>query len=228
MEMRKSTPILPGVWTLPLAGLLWIGTILLRGPVPDPSGDATTFARTVASTSYLAAWLGIIAALVLVFFGIFALYAHFADGARRLALAAMVLSVAGAGLVLPLFGIFGFAYPALGEAYLEGQTGVVDVAAGFFGGPLILLYATVSGLLYSTGFIAFGVAIWRSRILPKWSAVPFALSAPLLAFPLTFTLEVLGAVLLAVSGTVIALGVRRQTSAAPVLDPPTREAAAKG
>lgn len=227
--MQNPTSILRGVSALPIAGLLWIATILLRGPVPDPSGDAATFAQTVASTSYLAAWLGITAALVLVLFGVFALYAYFAgSGVHRLAFAAMVSSIAGAALVLPLFGIFGFAYPALGEAYLEGQTGVVDVAAAIFAGPLILLYATVSGLLYSAGLVAFGVAIWRSRTLPKWSAVPFALSAPLLAFPLTFALEILGAILLAASGAAIAWSVRRQTSAVAVANPATLEATAKG
>jgi hypothetical protein len=65
------------------------------------------------------------------------------------------------------------------------------------------------------GVILFAIAIWRHGRLPKWTGVLFALSLPLLAFPVTFTTELLGAVLLLISAGVIALKVWQESGAGP-------------
>jgi hypothetical protein len=53
------------------------------------------------------------------------------------------------------------------------------------------------------GAILFGVAIWRDGRLPKWTGVVFAISVALLAVPLTFATELLGAILLLASAGVM-------------------------
>ncbi len=41
-------------------------------------------------------------------------------------------------------------------------------------GTPVIVTALVSGLLYSTGTILFGIAVWRSATLPKWAGVLYA------------------------------------------------------
>ena len=65
-------------------------------------------------------------------------------------------------------------------------------------------------LLYVAGFVLWGVAVWRSGVLPKWAGVLVALHAPLLVFgPLSVVGPVVGALLALVGGGWIALSVLR-------------------
>jgi hypothetical protein len=71
----------------------------------------------------------------------------------------------------------------------------------------------MSFLLYSAGFILFGVAIWRSGALPGWAGVLLAVRAPLVAGPFSLVEQVLGSLLAVVGGGWIALSVLRQPAA---------------
>ncbi|MCA1737556.1 MAG: hypothetical protein LC740_01625, partial [Actinobacteria bacterium] len=71
----------------------------------------------------------------------------------------------------------------------------------------------LAGLLYSIGFILFGVAIWRSETLPKWAGVLLPVAGLPLAVPADIPgLNILGTVLLIVVGGWIALSILRQPS----------------
>jgi hypothetical protein len=56
----------------------------------------------------------------------------------------------------------------------------MTMAAAFFGSPAIYMFVPVI-VLYSAGFLLFGVAIWRSGVLRKGAAISLALHAPLLS-----------------------------------------------
>ena len=71
----------------------------------------------------------------------------------------------------------------------------------------------MSWLLYSAGFILFGVAIWRSGALPKWAGVLIAAHAPLISGPFSIVGSVVGILLAVVGGGWIALGVLRNPPA---------------
>jgi hypothetical protein len=95
----------------------------------------------------------------------------------------------------------------VGRLYLQGQTSIIQIAvAGFFAGP-VLSVLFPSGLLGAIGSILFGIATWRSRALPRWWSIPFALAIILIAFAPAFSYapEVLGAVCALARGGWIAL-----------------------
>src|SRR5918996_489087 len=125
-----------GVWALPLYGLLTLWTTFTHQP--DPNADFEAYARYVSTTNYLVG-----------------------GRAGRLALFALLSSVAGNALILTIFGMSTFATPAVGRAYLAGQQGVVEVNQDILG-VLLVVTALLGGLLYSVGTILFGIAIWRS------------------------------------------------------------------
>jgi hypothetical protein len=161
-------------------GGLTVGGSENLDPVANPEG----FAHAVGSTGYAVGTLGITTGVALSVFGVFALFAYLAGGpARRWALAATVFSVAGSTLILPVFGVLTFAVPAVARAYLEGQQKALEMTERFLSTQLAA-WALVASLFYVSGSILFGVAMWRSATLPKWAAIPYALSAPLLTFPL--------------------------------------------
>ncbi len=210
MERKGNQRIRVGALALPLAGALFLVTILVRGLIVEPGVDPAAFARTAGSAGFRAGMLGITLIGVLMLFGILALYGHLANGpVDRPVLAGMILSLTGMGLVLPIFGVLTFAYPAAATVYGQGHEEALDVALRFSAGPFVP-FAILSGLVYSIGALVLGVAIWRSRSLPRWSAIPYAVSAPLLAFPLGLVLEVTGAALLAIAGIALALSIWRQ------------------
>jgi hypothetical protein len=204
------------VLNLPVAGLIFTIFIWLRGPYVDPAVDPEGFARAATSQWFTFSWLAIMAGLVLLIFGYFSLYFYVFLAERPLSRPAFVaMALAGAGIAasIPLGGFMAFAAPAIGELYLQGQESVMQVAVNATGGLPTLLVMVPAGLCGTAGAVLFGVVVWRSGTLPRWTAVPFGLQAPLLAFTatLSFPAEVLGAVLLLVSGAGIAWSVVRRS-----------------
>jgi hypothetical protein len=196
----------------PGAGGLAYGSSANLHPAANPEGFAGAFGSPV----YAVGALMIVAGLVISVFGLFALLAYLGAGpGRRWALAAFVPSVLGTALILPVFGVLAFALPALARAYSGGQQGALGLVGAIAGGPLLAGWALAAGALYVVGSALFAVAVWRSRSLPRWSGVPYALSAPLLVVPsgggwASLSLGFLG-LALAVGGTGwIAAGVRRE------------------
>jgi hypothetical protein len=139
---------------------------------PDHNADFEAYARYVSTTSYLVEHLfGSILGVMLAIFGAVALSIYLSS--RRSALVGMVTSVAGHILILTILGMSTFATPDVGRAYLEGQRNIVEVNQDILGAPVIGT-ALLGGLLYSTGTILFGVAMWRSATLPRWAGVHYA------------------------------------------------------
>jgi len=68
-------------------------------------------------------------------------------------------------------------------------------------------------LAYSAGLILFGVAIWRSGVLPRWAGVLVAIHAPLISGLCSVGLSLVGVVLGLVGDGWIALSVTRNPNA---------------
>ncbi len=166
--------------------------------------------RAIISAGYFVSQLvGNGLALTLLIFGVVALFAYLANsGERALALGAMVLSICGISLTLTSLGVFAYVVPALSRSYLNGNPESIRILDYIFAGPLGTIL-TLIFLLYSAGFILFGVAIWRSGALPRWAGVLVAVHAPLISGPFSIAGSVVGALLAFVGGGWVAMSVLR-------------------
>jgi hypothetical protein len=217
MARRNSDGLIRlGVLTLPLAGLLALIGLYSISQLGTGGILATSDNQAIVSSGYFVSELvGNGLALTLLIFGVLALYAYLATTrVRALALGAMVLSIFGIALQLIELGVFAYTIPALSRSFLNGNPESVRILDYIFSGP-IRITATLALLLYLAGFILWGVAIWRSGVLPKWAGVLVALHAPLLGLgPLDSGVAlVVGALLALVGGGWIALSVLRSAPA---------------
>ena len=169
--------------------------------------------HTTLSEDALVSILGAILAV----FGVIALGAYLASSrSGRLALLAMVLSVAGHCLVLTIFGFSTIISPVIGRLYLEGQPAAMEVNEAIFSSPAFGFLVVPGLLFYVVGAILFGVAIWRSGMLPKWAGVLYAPTGLLIAAGVLIgAAQTLGSALLVVAGGWIAWSLMRQPSSQP-------------
>lgn len=226
LRQRAPNLIRFGILTLPLAGLLALLGLVGNIRLPDPRTDPEQAARYFSSTFYFVSqFAGNVVGPSLLIFGVIALTAYLYDTrARNLALAGMIPSLLGIALVLSVAGLAAYALPAVGRAYLDGQLATAgpgaqqsarELVTAILGSPARHVFMLVF-LLYSAGFVLFGVAIWRSGVLRKGAAISLALHAPLLS---SFTrtepnwASILGALMFIVGGTLISVDVFRAASA---------------
>jgi hypothetical protein len=171
--------------------------------------------RAIVSTGYfLSVFLGNVLALTVLIFGVVvALYAYFANSRQKaLALGAMISSIVGIALILSRLGVLAYTIPALSRSFLNGNPESIRISDAIFAGPLGMV-ETISLLFYSVGFVLFGVATWRSEVLPRWAGVLIAVHAPLVAGPFSVVGSVVGSLLAVVGGGWSALSVLRNPSA---------------
>jgi hypothetical protein len=216
MAPRSSDGLIRlGMLALPLAGLLALVGLYSSFQLGTGGILATGNNQAIVSSGYFVSQLvGNALALTLLIFGVMALYAYLANsGVGALALGAMVLSIFGIALTLTGVGVFAYAIPALSRSFLEGNTESIRVLDYMFAGPFETI-GTLTLLLYSVGFILFGVAIWLSGVLPKWAGVLVAVHAPLISGPFGMVGPVVGALMALVGGGWIALSVLRSPPAA--------------
>ncbi len=162
-----------GLWTLPVYGLVTAWSAIRARP--DPQRDPAAWARLVSSDSYqLSHLLGSTVATMLAIFGVFALGCALANcRSGRLALAAMAMTVAGTVLLLVPAAVSNFTAPAIGRAYLGGWDGALYLEY-----PAALSWAFLLGLLLAApGHVLLGIAVWKSKTLPRWSGFLWAAGA---------------------------------------------------
>lgn len=93
---------------------------------------------------------------------------------ERLMLRSVVLSWLGVGLTLPYYGAEVFGIYAIGQkALTEQNTDLVSLANEIRFGPGFPLILT-GLLLLAIASVMVAAAVWKSRIMPKWSGIPFA------------------------------------------------------
>ena len=213
---RSGSLIRLGILAQPAAGLLGLVGLISRYNVPNPRVDPEAAARFASSSYYFASqFAGNVVGLTLLIFGILALTAFLSETrVRGLALAAMILSIAGIAPILSALGVTTYALPVLGRAYLGGQSDALVIVHTIFHNPLRVIFV-LAFFSYGAGFILFCVAIWRSGVLRKGAAISLGLHAPLVSSfvrPQPSPVVVLGALLFILGSTLIALDVLRGTS----------------
>src|SRR2546427_8925147 len=115
-----------GVFALPCSGLLGTISVLLPGVFINPSVDPEGFAQASGSIG-AGNMLGIVA-LVLWLVGIQALYSFLAGvSVGRWAVVALIFFFFGIGFFLPFAGIFAFAAPRSGRAYLKATKNAITL-----------------------------------------------------------------------------------------------------
>ena len=221
MSTQNTFRIRRGASALGVSALLFL-LIQLIHPALDPALNAnpsinpTLAAQVFSSPNFAISDSLYILAFPLFIFGVLTLYTYLANTNtrdERWAFVAMILSLAGAGVFLSFVGIGAFAFPASGQVYLQGKRDAIDVIQAILNGPAIL--AAISGvLLLALGALAFAVAIWRSGILPKWTAILYAFGFVLfIATPqLPQFMRILDGLLIAIGGGWLAWSIWQQTS----------------
>jgi len=216
-----------GLLGLPLFGVLTFWSSL--DPQPDPNTRFEAWSRFVTTDHYvLTHLLGSILGLILAIFGTFALGAYLSTSrAGRLGLVAVVVTVLGSALFLPLQGISTFTAPKEGQAYLAGIK-EYDKLPPIFADTVFVATSLLVIVLLFVGNVLLGVAVWRSGTLPRWAGALWA-AAAVLMYPLGIVYAVailgvqstpktvlLGALLIVIGGAWMALSVLRQPSAEAV------------
>jgi hypothetical protein len=171
-----------GAITLALSGLLFFFY-----PAVRPWHDESTVSGAITSMSagaWVAAHLFGIFALILMPLGMLALCAlsagHRGD---RMTFIGTVIMWLGAGLALPYYGAEDFALHAIARAASSGAQfdllGLVNAVR--FGAAAAVTFAAGLALLGIAG-VLLAISVWRTAILPRFSAVPLAVALVLL-FP---------------------------------------------
>jgi hypothetical protein len=215
-----------GLLGLPLYGALTFWSSL-EGQ-PDPNTQLRAWSRFVTTNGYVIGHLlGSILGLIFLIFGVFALGAYLATSrAGRLGLVAMVLTVLGSALFLPLQGIATFAAPEEGQAVLAGLE-EYEALPSIFANTVQALTGLAVILLSFVGQILVGVAVWRSGTLPKWAGALWGGANMLMYLSLVYGQTIgpastpftvpLGAVVLVISGAWMVLSVLSRPSGAPAV-----------
>ena len=167
----SATRIRAGAVAMAAAGVLFLAYPALR-PWHD-EGTVAGATASMSSVAWVTAHFFAMLGFILMPLGLLALRSALASTrAEPLALTAAVLAWIGSGLVLPYYGAEDFGLHAIaGSGPRAGLLGLVravryqPLAVTIFGAGLLLLAAAA---------IMAAVAVWRSNVLPRTSAVLFA------------------------------------------------------
>jgi hypothetical protein len=160
-----------------LAALMQVPSLFSVQPPSDPAHNRE-FALGANTASFRFATSLEIYALTPVILGMYALYAIIARRPpRRTAITGLVLTVVGAGCLLPGTGYATFVMPAAGILISQGHDqDVLLLLDQVFAEPgWILVF--LGGLLYLVGLLIMSIAVWRSRTLSRWTAGLLAAAA---------------------------------------------------
>lgn len=213
MQLPSKKRILLCLWTLPLAGVLAILSLLLRRYVVLPGEDLAEWAQTVVSSRFILAQYLYIVAYVIAFFGFWALYMVLMQRrVERLAFWGFMGTILGTGLPLTTLGLVGYASPALGRLYLQGDTHLPQVITNIAMGSSMVM-GLPGAFFYVGGCILLGVAVWKSGASAKWTGAIFALHGLLVSFGFGSSLLLtLSWICLIVSGFGFIQGVQKETA----------------
>jgi hypothetical protein len=202
MEAIVSRTGAKGRWVsfLPIAGALYLTGVLIRGPFATPSIGADRFAARASSPAYGAAYVLITAAAALSILGFVSLRERLGG---RLGTAAFAFATVGLVFLVPLFGVSGVAFPALGHAYAAGAGPVMAAAKTAANGRVAMIFFGLASL-GSIGHGLFAVASWRRRGAWRVAAIPFGVAPILMCIPFVYALEIAGCALFLVAGTMLA------------------------
>jgi hypothetical protein len=168
----SATRIRAGAVALAAGGMLFLAYPALR-----PWHDEGTIAGATASMSsaaWVAAHFFAMLGFILMPLGLLALRSALAPTrAEPLALAAAVLAWIGSGLVLPYYGAEDFGLHAIAGS-AGPRAGLLSLVHAVRYQPLAMTMFGTGLLLLAAAAIMAAVAVWRSHVLPRTSAILFA------------------------------------------------------
>ena len=167
-----ATRIRAGAVALATAGVLFLAYPALR-PWHDESTVAGATA-SMSSTAWVTAHFFAMLGFILIPLGLLALRAALAaTRAEPLALTAAVLAWIGSGLVLPYYGAEDFGLHAIAGSAGRG-TGLLSLVHAVRYQPLAATIFATGLLLLAAAAIMAAIAVFRSHVLPRTSAILFA------------------------------------------------------
>jgi hypothetical protein len=168
----SATRIRAGAVALAAAGVLFLAYPALR-PWHD-EGTIAGATASMSSTAWVTAHFFAMLGFILLPLGLLALRSALAPTrAEPLALTAAVLTWIGSGLVLPYYGAEDFGLHAIAGSAGSGAD-LLNLADAVRYQPLAVTIFGIGLLLLAGAAIVAAIAVWRSNILPRTSAVLFA------------------------------------------------------
>lgn len=155
------------------------GACFFAYPAIRPYTDEATLAsaEAFASSAWLLSHTFAMVGFILLVLGLLGLYGILRETkAEPRAVAALVLTWVGVGLILPYYGAETFALAAVGREAIEQNSVelLITLTDAIRFGEGVWLFG--AGLLaLAAGSILFEAAIWRSGVLARWSGIPLAL-----------------------------------------------------
>lgn len=185
---RYRTRTRLGAFAFALAGVLFV---LYEAAAPRADQTTLEGAESWTGTGWALAHLAAIAALILIPLGYGALREAVethgitepgtendrANGVRneRTAFRATVIGAIGAGLTISYYGAETYGLKAIGErAVADGDATLTEVGDAFRFDPTAMTVFAIGLAFIAVAAVLAAIAVWRSGILPRWSAVPFA------------------------------------------------------
>jgi hypothetical protein len=154
------------------------GILFAMYPIIRPYSDEATLqgADSMASTAWVVGHMLAMAGFTLLTLGLLGVHhALQGTGTERLAFRALVVGMIGVGLTLPFYGAEAFGLQAISQAAVwRNDFSLMKVVESVRTGPQLVMFS-MGLLLVGVSAIMVATAAWRSRVLPKWSGVPFAL-----------------------------------------------------
>lgn len=228
LTQRDALRIRLGILCLLASGVLSAIGLPLRGPIVLPQDAPDLWAQVALLDTHRLAWAILLPSLVIQCFGFLALYACVKDSSQDgIAFWGVMLSIAGNGLFLPYTGILAFVDPAIAQLYQDGDTQVLAISSAGVEAPLSGALLAASGIMLLAGSVLVSLLLWKSPVLPAWTAIPYlyhALALTVLA-PLSHVVECSGGFVLLIVAIAIARAVWKNT-AVPAAESPARKAAA--
>jgi uncharacterized membrane protein len=160
------------------AALAVAGVLFVLYPAIRPFSDEATLqgAAAFASAAWVVAHMLAMVGFMLLMLGLLSLHGAMQDtSVEHTAFWALVLGLVGVGLTLPFYGGEAFGLHAIGQvALFTHNQPLMKAAEVVRSGPQLLMFL-IGLLLIGVSAITVATAVWKSRVLPKWSGVPFAL-----------------------------------------------------
>jgi hypothetical protein len=168
----SATRIRAGAAALAVAGVLFLAYPALR-PWHDES-TVTGATASMSSNAWVAAHFFAMLGFILMPLGLLALRAAVATTrAEPLALTAAVLAWIGAGFTLPYYGAEDFGLHAIAGPHGHGADLLALVHAVRYQ-PLAMTMFGAGLVFIAAAAIMAAIAVWRSHVLPRTSAILFA------------------------------------------------------
>jgi hypothetical protein len=200
------------ILVLPLAGLVTMLGLLMRGPLVLPSNDINGFVQAVTATNFSLTWIILFSGTFLSIYGVLTLYNAIKSQEKRWSAFALIFSIAGLLIFLPTTGIITFVGPYAAQLYLQGQTTAMQVIISALDSPLTIGFLIISAIIYTIGTVLFAVSIRKNSNISTIAGILFALHGPLVTFgaATAYAAELTGGILLFVSGLWISWNVLKK------------------